>query len=151
MTGIFGLTNQKALFENWFSFNWFNLQCEWGIKIQHNHFNMNALALAHSANGLCSRDNVVILTRKNLSTIALSKLNDIWIIRQDQITIQNKTLQKSHKIHSNKYTTAEPGAWGGGGTWHTNIRGGASGKSKKLPCPRVKLLKMIACLGVKCS
>ena len=31
-----------------------------------------------------------------------------------------------------------------------NIRGGAAGKSEKLPCPGVKFLKMIPCPGVKC-
>ena len=40
---------------------------------------------------------------------------------------------------------------GGGGTWPTNIRGRAAGKSKKLPCPEVKFLKMIPCPGVKFS
>ena len=39
----------------------------------------------------------------------------------------------------------------GGGTWPTNIRGGASGKSEKLPCPGVKFLKMIPCPGVICT
>ena len=43
---------------------------------------------------------------------------------------------------------AEPG---GGGTWTTNIRGRAAGKSKKLPCPGVKFPKMIPCPGVKFS
>ena len=32
---------------------------------------------------------------------------------------------------------------GGGGTWSSNTRGGAAGKSEKLPCPGVKFLKMI--------
>ena len=32
-------------------------------------------------------------------------------------------------------------AWGGGGTWPTNIRGRAAGKSIKLPCPGVKFRK----------
>ena len=36
-----------------------------------------------------------------------------------------------------------------GATWVTNIRGGAAGKSKKLPCPGVKFLKMIPYPGVK--
>ena len=40
---------------------------------------------------------------------------------------------------------------GGGGTWTTNIRGRAAGKSKKLPCPGVKFPKMIPCPGVKFS
>ena len=40
---------------------------------------------------------------------------------------------------------------GGGGTWPVNIRGGTAGKSKKLPCPGVKFLKMIPCPGVKFS
>ena len=39
----------------------------------------------------------------------------------------------------------------GGGTWPTNIRGRAAGKSKKLPCPRVKFPKMIPCPGAKFS
>ena len=39
-------------------------------------------------------------------------------------------------------------AGGGGGTWSSNIRGGAAGKSEKLPCPRVKFLKMIPSPGV---
>ena len=43
----------------------------------------------------------------------------------------------------------EPG--GGGGTWPTNIWGGATGKSKKLPCPGVKFLKMIPFPAVKFS
>ena len=38
-----------------------------------------------------------------------------------------------------------------GGTWLTNIRGRAAGKSKKLPCPGVKFPKMIPCPGVKFS
>ena len=40
---------------------------------------------------------------------------------------------------------------GRGGTWSMNIRGGLTGKSKKLPCPGVKFLKMIPCPGVKFS
>ena len=40
---------------------------------------------------------------------------------------------------------------GEGGTWHTNIRGRAAKKSKKLPCPGVKFPKMIPCSGVKFS
>ena len=34
---------------------------------------------------------------------------------------------------------------GGGGTWPTNIRGRAAGKSKKLPCPGVKFSQTIPC------
>ena len=40
---------------------------------------------------------------------------------------------------------------GGGGTWPTNIRGRAAGKSKKLPCPGVNFAKKIPCPGVKFS
>ena len=40
---------------------------------------------------------------------------------------------------------------GGKGTWSTNVRGGAAGKSEKLPCPGVKFLKMIPCLEVTFS
>ena len=36
-------------------------------------------------------------------------------------------------------------------TWPTSIWGGAAGKSKKLPCPGVKFLKMIPCPRVKFS
>ena len=39
----------------------------------------------------------------------------------------------------------------GGGTWFANIRGGAAGKSEKLPCPGVRFLKMIPCPGAKGS
>ena len=39
----------------------------------------------------------------------------------------------------------------GGGTWFANIRGGAAGKSEKLPCPGVRFLKMIPCFGAKGS
>ena len=39
----------------------------------------------------------------------------------------------------------------GEGGYLAYIRGGATGKSEKLPCPRVKFLKMIADLGVKFS
>ena len=38
---------------------------------------------------------------------------------------------------------------GGGGTWIANIRGGAAGKSEKLPCPGVRFLKMIPYPGAK--
>ena len=38
-----------------------------------------------------------------------------------------------------------------GGTWSANIRGGAVGKSEKVPCPGVKFLKIIPCPGVKFS
>ena len=37
----------------------------------------------------------------------------------------------------------------GGGTLIANIRGGAAGKSEKLPCPRVRFLKMIPCPAAK--
>ena len=40
---------------------------------------------------------------------------------------------------------------GEGGAWPTNIRGGAAGKSKKLPCRGEKFLKMIPCPGIKFS
>ena len=43
------------------------------------------------------------------------------------------------------------GPRGRGGTSITNIQGGAAGKSEKLPCPRVRFLKMIPCPGGKGS
>ena len=37
------------------------------------------------------------------------------------------------------------------GTWCTNIREGAAGKSEQLPCPGVKFLKIIPSPGAKFS
>ena len=67
--------------------------------------------------------------------------------------LMKRTLNQSQNFENEK-TIYEIGRWkdyspGGGGTWVTNIRGGAAGKSKKLPCPGVKFLKMIPCPGVK--
>ena len=42
-------------------------------------------------------------------------------------------------------TKANPG----GSTWIVSMRGGATGKSEKLPCPGVRFLKMIPCPGAK--
>ena len=46
--------------------------------------------------------------------------------------------------------------WNPGGSWPTNIGGGAAGKSEKLPCPGVKFSKtiqvisfVILCFGTK--